>query len=87
MKHSRSDGTPRGWRFFAAQFIYYLGISLLIASAVGLIGIVVWMFATWIDPVGLMVTGMLFGGFAAVVCFGALWDWATEYLREYREGN
>lgn len=77
-----STSTTRGWRFFAAQVIYWLGISLIGAISLGMVGFLVWSFLQMVDMVNLFAIGIIVGGVSVVIGFGALFGWAEKYLEK-----
>ena len=79
---SGTERTRRGWRFFAATAIYWLGIALLGVAAIAVFGVLIWGFLSWFEPEQVMAMGIIIGGFAALIGFGLLFNWAEKVLRE-----
>ncbi len=74
-------------KLLAARTIYWLGIALLIAATIGIFGALIWGFLSWFPPEHLMAMGIFVGGFAVLIGFGLLFNWAENYLNTHGGGS
>lgn len=69
-------------KLLAAKTIYWLGIVLLVAALVACFGAIIWGFLSWFSPEQVMAMGIIVGGFAVLIGFGLLFNWAEKVLEE-----
>lgn len=69
-------------KLLAAKTIYWLGIVLLVVALVACFGAIIWGFLSWFPPEHLIAMAIIVGGFAVLIGFGLLFNWAEKVLEE-----
>ena len=69
-------------KLILAKIIYWLGIGLIGAIFIGMVGILAWSFLQAVGMVNLLAIGIIVGGFAIVIGYGALFGWAEKEIQK-----